>query len=69
MDEAVPKARVFVTSTGCSGIIKPEHFQQMAEDSIVCNIGHIDCEIDAQWLNDNCKKETIKPQVFLRWYF
>lgn len=63
MDEAVPKARVFVTSTGCSGIIKPEHFQQMAEDSIVCNIGHFDCEIDAQWLNDNCKKETIKPQV------
>jgi len=63
MDKACPKARLFVTSTGCSGIIKPEHFQQMAEDTIVCNIGHFDCEIDAQWLNDNCKRQEIKPQV------
>lgn len=36
----------------------------MLEDSIVCNIGHFDCELDVAWLNDNCvKKEQIKPQV------
>ena len=63
MDEACSKARIFVTSTGCSGIIQPKHFEQMAEDTIVCNIGHFDCEIDAEWLNNNCKKEIIKPQV------
>jgi len=63
MDEACSQARIFVTSTGCSGIITPDHFKQMQEDAIVCNIGHFDCEIDAAWLNENCKKEEIKPQV------
>jgi len=63
MDKAVSQARIVVTTTGCSGIVKAEHFQQMPEDAIVCNIGHFDCEIDAQWLNDNCTKEQIKPQV------
>jgi len=29
----------------------------------VCNIGHFDCEIDVDWLNSNCKREVVKPQV------
>lgn len=63
MDEACSQAHIFVTTTGCSGIIRPEHFQHMRDNAIVCNIGHFDCEIDVKWLNDNCTKETIKPQV------
>lgn len=63
MEDACAKAHIFVTTTGCSEIIKPEHFKEMQEDTLVCNIGHFDCEIDAKWLNDNCKKENIKPQV------
>lgn len=63
IDEACDRVQIIVTATGCSGIIKPEHFQRMREDTIVCNIGHFDCEIDAAWLNDNCQRETIKPQV------
>jgi len=63
MEEACDKAHIFVTTTGCSEIIGPEHFQKMQEDTLVCNIGHFDCEIDAKWLNDNCPKENIKPQV------
>jgi len=63
MEEACAKAHIFVTTTGCCEIIKPEHFEVMQEDTLVCNIGHFDCEIDAKWLNDNCKKENIKPQV------
>lgn len=63
MDDACGKAHILVTTTGCSKIIRPEHFQQMQEDTLVCNIGHFDCEIDAKWLNDNCEKENIKPQV------
>jgi adenosylhomocysteinase len=35
----------------------------MREDAIVCNIGHFDIELDVAWLNQNCKKDTIKPQV------
>jgi len=63
MEEACAKAHIFVTTTGCCEIIKPEHFEVMQEDTLVCNIGHFDCEIDAKWLNENCKKENIKPQV------
>jgi adenosylhomocysteinase len=63
MEDACSKAHIFVTTTGCCQIIKPEHFQLMQEDTLVCNIGHFDCEIDAKWLNDNCEKENIKPQV------
>jgi adenosylhomocysteinase len=64
MDEACKEAQIFVTATGCSGIITPKHFEQMKEDAIVCNIGHFDCEIDTAWLKANAKEVTnIKPQV------
>jgi len=64
MDLAASEAQIFVTTTGCKGIITPDHFEQMKEDSIVCNIGHFDCEIDTAWLNANAaEKMNIKPQV------
>jgi len=63
MDEAVKEARILVTTTGCSGIVEGRHFDMMLEDTIVCNIGHFDCEIDAAWLNDNAEKVNVKPQV------
>lgn len=62
--ETLKEARIYVTATGCKCIIRPEHFEQMLEDTIVCNIGHFDCEIDIAWLNANCvKKDVLKPQV------
>jgi adenosylhomocysteinase len=64
MDEAAKEGHIFVTTTGCHGIIRPEHFQSMRDDAIVCNIGHFDCEIDVQWLKKNAvKRVNIKPQV------
>ncbi|XP_067144456.1 adenosylhomocysteinase [Centruroides vittatus] len=64
MEEACTKASVFVTTTGCRDIIRGEHFMKMRNDSIVCNIGHFDIEIDVKWLNENCvEKVNIKPQV------
>jgi adenosylhomocysteinase len=64
MDHAVKEAHIFVTSTGCADIITGEHFTQMQDDVVVCNIGHFDCEIEVKWLNENCtKKDNIKPQV------
>ncbi|KAF7238933.1 Adenosylhomocysteinase B [Varanus komodoensis] len=40
------------------------HFEKMKDDSIVCNIGHFDVEIDVKWLNDNAVETVnIKPQV------
>ena len=62
------EARIFVTASGCKDIIQGDQFLQMADDSIVCNIGHFDCELDIKWLNQNCvKKDTIKPQVGGGW--
>ena len=64
MEDAVTRARVFVTTTGCKDIITGTHFSNMLEDAIVCNIGHFDCELDVAWLNANCaEKQNIKPQV------
>lgn len=63
VEECLKKARIFVTATGCKEIITGTMFLDMLEDAIVCNIGHFDCELDVKWLNDNAKKETIKPQV------
>jgi len=64
MEEAASRASVFVTTTGCCDIIRGEHFMQMPDDAIVCNIGHFDCEVDVAWLEKNAvKKIEIKPQV------
>jgi len=64
MESAVPRCMIFVTTTGCKGIITPEHFEAMKDDAIVCNIGHFDCEIDTAWLKANAKAVVnIKPQV------
>eukprot|EP01126_Amoeba_proteus_P052658 TRINITY_DN637_c0_g1_i2.p1 TRINITY_DN637_c0_g1~~TRINITY_DN637_c0_g1_i2.p1 ORF type:complete len:406 (+),score=68.83 TRINITY_DN637_c0_g1_i2:156-1373(+) len=63
IDDAVSKAHIFVTATGCSSIIKPEHFLKMKDNAICCNIGHFDCEIDVRWLKENGKRDNIKPQV------
>merc|ERR1712176_507547 len=63
IEDAVSRANIFVTTTGCSGIIEGRHFEMMLEDSIVCNIGHFDCEIDATWLDANAVKDNVKPQV------
>ncbi|KAF9100980.1 S-adenosyl-L-homocysteine hydrolase, partial [Mortierella sp. GBA35] len=46
MEEAVKEGNIFVTTTGCRDIIRGEHFAVMRDDSIVCNIGHFDIELD-----------------------
>ncbi|NP_954688.1 adenosylhomocysteinase [Danio rerio] len=64
MDEACKEGNIFVTTTGCEDILLGRHFEHMKDDSIVCNIGHFDCEIDMKWLNEHAaKKINIKPQV------
>ncbi|KAM9814210.1 adenosylhomocysteinase [Neosynchiropus ocellatus] len=64
MDEACKEGNIFVTTTGCEDIIMGHHFECMKDDSIVCNIGHFDCEIDMAWLNKNAAERiNIKPQV------
>ena len=56
---------IVITATGNKNILTGEHFLQMKDKAIVCNIGHFDNEIDMAWLNDNYgnTKVEIKPQV------
>ena len=70
MDEAASRASLFVTATGCCDILRPDHFMQMKDNAICCNIGHFDCEVDVAWLDTNCKKKVeIKPQVSIAGYY
>ena len=50
MEEASKEGNLFVTTTGNKDIILGEHMQNMANDAILCNIGHFDTEIDIAWL-------------------
>ena len=63
MEDACERASIFVTATGCANIINENHFLKMRENAIICNIGHFDCELNLKWLEDNAKKDNIKPQV------
>ena len=62
MDEAAAHANIFVTATGNVNVITHDHLLQMRDQSIVCNIGHFDSEIDIASLR-KYKWENIKPQV------
>ena len=62
MDYACDKADIFVTATGNYHVITHDHMVKMKDQSIVCNIGHFDNEIDVASLS-TCKWEEIKPQV------
>ena len=46
MSEAAPLGDVFVTVTGCSGVITPAHFDSMKDGAILTNAGHFDVEVD-----------------------
>ncbi len=65
MEDAAPIGDIFVTATGNYHVITGEHMEQMKDESILCNIGHFDNEIDMPYLYDTpeCKRENIKPQV------
>ena len=65
MDEAAPLADIVVTATGCCDVVTGEHMKQMKDETILCNIGHFDSEIQIAWLNDESngvKKERIKDE-------
>ena len=65
VEDALDKADIYVTTTGNKDIITAEHMSMMKDQSIVCNIGHFDNEIEVDKLNSwpGIKKDQIKPQV------
>lgn len=62
MDEVCSQADIFVTATGNFNVITHRHMLAMKNQSIVCNIGHFDNEIDVAAMK-KYQWENIKPQV------
>ena len=62
MEEAAPRADIFVTATGNVDVITVDHMRAMKDRAIVCNIGHFDSEIQVAGLK-NYKWHNVKPQV------
>jgi adenosylhomocysteinase len=62
MDDAAPRADIFVTATGNVDVITLDHMRAMHDRAIVCNIGHFDSEIQVGALR-NYKWSNVKPQV------
>ena len=62
VEDALPEADIYVTTTGNCDIITAEHMSQMKDQAIVCNIGHFDNEIQVSRLETwpNIKKLQIK---------
>lgn len=65
LEDALDEGNIYVTTTGNCDIITLEHIYKMKDQSIVCNIGHFDNEIQVDRLNadKNIKKVNVKPQV------
>src|ERR1044072_9011737 len=62
MEDAAPRADIFVTATGNVDVLTLDHMRKMKHRAIVCNIGHFDNEIQVAGLK-NLKWENVKPQV------
>ena len=62
LDEVVEDVDIFVTATGNFQVIRHEHLIRMKNESIVCNIGHFDNEIEVSSLK-SYEWENIKAQV------
>ena len=62
MEDAAPRADIFVTATGNVDVLTLDHMKAMKHRAIVCNIGHFDSEIQISNLR-NFKWHNVKPQV------
>jgi adenosylhomocysteinase len=63
--EALPEGNIWVTATGNKDVLTLDHMMKMKDESIVCNIGHFDNEIQVDQLNNfhGIRRVNIKPQV------
>ncbi|MCD4744780.1 MAG: adenosylhomocysteinase [Bacteroidales bacterium] len=65
IEEALKEGNIFVTASGNKDVITADHISKMKNESIICNIGHFDNEIQIDKLEKfpGIKKVNIKPQV------
>ena len=65
MEKAIREGNIFVTTTGNRDVITIDHLKAMKDQTIVCNIGHFDNEIQVDKLMSypGIRHTNIKPQV------
>ncbi len=65
IEDVLHEGNIYVTTTGNMDVITAEHMSKMKDQTIVCNIGHFDNEIQVDRLEKwaGIKKVNIKPQV------
>jgi len=57
MKEAAKLGDIFITVTGCSGVITREHFDYMKDGAILTNAGHFDVEVDMAGLEEYAEEK------------
>ena len=70
LEDVLPRADLFVTTTGNVDVITVDHMKKMKDGAIIGNIGHFDNEIDMAGLKKfpGVVRTNIKPQ-FDKWTF
>jgi adenosylhomocysteinase len=70
LESVIEQVDIFVTATGNSGVILPQHIERMKNLAIIANVGHFDNEVDMAGIArmPGATKVEIKPQVH-QWTF
>lgn len=65
LEDALPEGNIYVTTTGNKDVITADQLSRMKGETIVCNIGHFDNEIQVEQMVHwpGIKHINIKPQV------
>ena len=65
IEDALPEADIYVTTTGNKDIITADHMSRMKDQAIVCNIGHFDNEIQVTAMEamPGVTKEVVKGDL------
>jgi len=65
VEDTLGWGNIYVTTTGNEDIITLEHMEKMADQAIVCNIGHFDSEIEVAKLEKakGVKHEVVRPET------
>ena len=65
IEDSLAEGNIYVTTTGNKDVITAKHLSMMKDQSIVCNIGHFDNEIQVEQLTKwpGIEMINIKPQV------
>jgi adenosylhomocysteinase len=67
MAEAAAEGDLFVTATGNCRVIREEHFERMADETILANAGHMDVELDLGALADRADEVVETDQGITRY--